>query len=416
MTIEEYLKHALKSGLLDDIDWYFYTMAISKGTNKYLSIVDDQYFVNVGEDKVLITNRKPSEGQLLPYTHKVTIDPSWLSNVTEVIETTIGKLVINYALIESNFQDKIPYINTKMDSGKLEEIVADNLRRDVIDIPQYISFVNSCSFIQTLSRIISVAATERNITPPEGLEEFKKELSLKYDKLYGENWREDSVIVSQFANELGEFDEQYLKQDPTYGKAITKKIKDNARKKMYLTMGKPNGFGTGSTFTEGSLLDGYPKNKEQLKTIFNDSRNGSYGRGNETQKGGAVAKELLRASISMTIEKGDCGSKIYSKLKVTEKNFESVKGLYTAGPNGPVLIEDSESLIGKEIPVRSPLYCKLEGKSFCGVCMGKTLENRKTGINLLLADVSAAILTESLKAMHNTQTKTTKVNMHEIIK
>lgn len=416
MTVEEYFKEALSKEYLDDILWYFSTMTIIKEENNFLKVVDGKYVVKLGEVEEVITNKTPAEGPLISYTHKLKIDNTWLPNVSEPIETTMGRVIVNYTLLVSNFKDKIPFINGKIGSDGIEDIISDKLRKDEVSVESYISFVNSCSFLQSLSKIVSVAATEKNITPPEGLEEFKKNLSLKFDKEYGENWRDDSVIVTKFANELGKFDEDYLKDDPSYGKSITGKIKDNARKKMYLTMGKPAGFGTGSTFTEGSLLDGYPKNKEQLKTIFNDSRNGSYGRGNETQKGGASAKELLRGSISMLIVKGDCGSKIYNKLLVTKKNFESIKGVYTYTPNGPVPLTDTESLIGKEILVRSPLYCKLEGKQYCGTCMGKTLENRRTGINLLLAEVSAAILTESLKAMHNTQTKTTKINMNEIIK
>ena len=185
---------------------------------------------------------------------------------------------------------------------------------------------------------------------------------------------------------------------------------------MYISFGGEAGFDSKSgyvNFVANSLLEQYPDLPEQLATMYNTSRSGSYDRGHETQKGGSAAKDIIRSTSGVKIIMGDCGSKKGYKLLVTKNNHKSLFGRYLL--NGK-LIEDTESLIGTTITIRSPLYCLSNGDNYCKICAGEIAATTPTGVSLKLLSVSSALLKISLKAMHNTQVSLHKFNILENLK
>lgn len=418
MTVEEYFRYALKHKLLDDLKFYYTTMTIPLATsNDYYKVDKKQYLVKVDDAYVPITNRTTDE-PLFYIKDKITLYNANMSNIPSSVDTTVGKAILNYVLLEHNFGSTIEYMNEPTTIDAIEKVVCDNLKRDKIKVQQYTDFVDACSMLQSLSRITTISATPKTMTPPPGLDKFKKDLKDKYDKEYGKNWVKDELKVIEFGNELKAFDAKYMEDDPTNGKLTSGKVKNNARAKMYLTFGNDAGFsdvGGDSEVVFNSLLEGYPKQKEQLAALFNSSRAGSFARGNETQYGGVVAKCLLRATNNATIEEGDCGSKLYREILVTKDNAASLEGRYMLQGNKPVRIDNPKSFIGKTISIRSPLYCKLSNRTYCSTCCGDQLKDYRKGITALVTNISAVVLAQSMKKMHNAQKELVSVDPIDMI-
>lgn len=418
MDSVQYFKHALKNKLCDNIRWYFITMTqIQPNTeNEYVSSDANSVYVKINGENILVEDKKVGD-ILVDYRTTLELSSDDLVNIDGTISTTIGRAVVNYLLLANPFGDKIKYINKQFSSGNVEGLISDYLFKETISVSEYIKFVNNCSFIQPLTKIFIVAATVKNTTKPEGIDKFKEELTIKFNEEYGKEWVNDPVLAGNFSAELQKFDSEYLKDDPSLGKLLTKKITSNARTKMYLAIGSEKSFDGRTPMIENSLIDGFPKDNECLSYIFNGGRLGSFDRGHETQKGGAVAKDLLRTAGGIKIVEGDCGSKVLKETLITPDNAQSVLGTYVHNGDGKLFpLMDPENYIGKKLFIRTPLFCNLEGKKFCSVCVGKTLSSRKDGINLLFTTVSTPILTASLKGMHNSQIATVNVSLVDNVK
>lgn len=358
---------------------------------------------------------------LFNFKEQLTIDKSWCPNVGEdTIETTIGNLVFNLISVVFAFGTKVKYIQGKADVGKIEDLIAKRLvddvedlsqeKQDVIYVREYIKFIDSLSYLEGLAQLCAWAATEKTMLPPTGIEAFKTELLKKYaGKL------EDPVELSNFETELKNFDDQYLKDDPTYGAFTSGKIKNMARKKMFLSLGAEAGFTETLKVVPvlNSLEEGWPTEPQQFTAMMNTSRAGSFSRGAETVKGGVSAKVLLRAAGNMKIVDEDCGTELGLHRVMDSNNYHQLIGREVRLKNEWVVvknIEEAEHLTGDKIIVRSPMYCKLDGDNLCSHCAGQRLAENKEGLSTALTEISSTIMTALLKAMHGKVLSTAKLD------
>lgn len=422
MAIEKqnYIINILREDHLLNIDWYytFLTIINKDVKSKYLRIENDKFEVlvnNIWEE--LVENNKPvTSVPIFNIKYPIKLPKGSLTNLDTDIETTLGRVIINKVLLDYNFNNKIPYINNKVEIKDIEKIIAAKMKTDEISVKEYVNFADSVNFLRGLSRITNVSATPKNIVAPPGIDEEKKRIELEFTAKYGEAWKNNRTLIVAFQNELKQIDNDWLKDDPSYGKLVSGKIKDNARVKMFLTFGPEVGFdksGEKVVFVENSLQDGYPKDKTQLSAMFNSARSASYDRGKETQKGGAAAKDILRASSGYKVVGEDCGTNKGFKIMVTKENKDILKGR-TLVNNAS--IDNIDSYLGKVIEIRSPMYCKSHGTTYCKKCVGSNMVNYQDGISLALLSVSQTLLTISLKAMHNTQVKLMDYNILEGIR
>lgn len=413
----EYFLYSLKQEYFLTTNWYFSIMSVNPQDTDLVRVNNKKYEVLVDGEWVTITNKTTDE-PLLRYNEKITLTKEDISNIEKDIklETTVGRAIANKILLANTFVDKIPFINKMFDVSTIEKQLPQLIYSDAITIQQYLKFVDACSFIQALSNLFVVSVTYKAITPPPGIEKKKKELMEKMDKEHGKEWRTNTVKIAGFIDELQKVDKEYLKDDPSRGKTLTGKIQNNARVKQYVAFGTEANFGD-VNLVEDSLDEGYPKDKDKLTTIMNNIRSGSFSRGHETQKGGAVAKDLLRSATSVNIRNGDCGSNMFKTVLVDESNKKSLKGtFYLNESNKLTKLENPDVLVGKEIKIRSPLFCKEKGKNFCTTCCGSMLENRPTYTGLQLTRISAEILTIALKSMHDSTIKQVETNIFELLK
>jgi len=374
-------------------------------------MLDDNY----GTDSMLYTPKDP-----------IVVTPDILPNVKQDIETTVGRLIMNYLLLALPFGSKIEYINRKFSIEDIEDqIVKIGLVRDddpesdkKIKVSEYVKFVDHVTYIKNFNRIYSLSATEHTITPPPDIDKKKKEIIQKYIDKYGPKTLEDKGIVAEIENEISKLESEYIKNDKAYGKLVSGKVL-GARKKMFVSYGLGMEFKPSpkAKYVPDSLYEGYSKDPHKLSILFNDSRLGSLSRGAETQKGGVAAKISLRATSDIAIKDVDCGTKIYIPTKVTDENKKDMIGRYYFDDNGKTILithDNVNDLIGKVIKLRTPMTCKLE-HHFCKYCLKDIFKDYKNGLPLMVTDVSGAILNESMKKMHNTTLQTFELEIDDII-
>jgi len=403
MTINEYLIYAIKNGLLNKLQWYFSVLAIP-GSDPYEDdfITYSNYIFKVKVDGDLI-DMGSARNTLLSIEDKVKITHDVMSNVETEIDTTIGRVIVNYLLGYNVFKDKIKFINDKLDSSTFENKIRDGLVDGTITVDEYIKFVDSAGFISNLSRIVTIAATEKNIVAAPGIEEYKKKLIKEYNEQYGEGWMKLAKPVAEFDAMITKFDDNYLKDDPTYGKLMSGKVKNTGRHKMLISYGNETSFNDkdDANLITGSLVNGWPKQEKQLAAIFNSTRSASYSRSKETAEGGVLAKTFLRTTSSYRVsDLEDCGTKKGKQLLVTDYNKKNLLDKFMIVNGKTIPIKDIDSLVGKVITVRTPAYCVEKGSKFCQTCSGKILTLNKDAIPLMMIEVGAVILKLSLKKMH----------------
>lgn len=413
MTNLDYFKYCLKNDCMLKLAWYYSVLGINPKNSTYVEVIDNKYYVKINNENVLIDNVN-TDRPLLSYSDKIIITNNDLSNIKDTVETTIGRAICNKVLLDYPFGGKIEYINKSLSADLLQNSIISKLLDKEVMIEEYIKFVNSTLFLQSLSKLVTIAATEKNIAPAPGILEYKDKLLKEYDKEYGTSWRKDKVRIVEYLDKLKKYDQDFLADDPTIGKTLTKKIQNNARLKQFISFGTVEDFGENEFIFE-SLIEEMDKNPETLKTLFNSIRQGSFSRGHETQKGGAVAKSLLRAASGVSIKEGDCGSTMYKEIYIDKDNASFLNNRYYLENNTPKLLKNAEEFIGKTLKFRSPLYCKYPNRNFCTTCCGDNFKNRENSVGLQLINISTAILTTALKSMHDTTIKVVNVDINEII-
>lgn len=415
----DYLIYAMDKQLHMDVAWFFTYFTIldqNMKDTKYLRYKNNRFEANVNnswEELDFVVANEPVFSML----DKIIVTKKMTNLVTKDTPSSIGRLLANKLLLEYPFKDRFPYEDGNISIKDLEKHIAEGLINGTVNVKQYTTFVDSVNYMKNLSRIVSISATPKNILPPDGIEKFKKDKMAEYEKKYGPNWKKDRVKVLEFKEELKNFDKEWLKDDPTYGKLTSGKITNNTRVKMFLTFGDESGFdssGENFEFVENSLLEDYPKDNKKLAAMFNTSRSGSYDRGKETQKGGVAAKEILRSTSNLGIRGEDCGSKRGMKYLVTKDMADSLTGRYLVGAT-PKLIENPDKYIGKVVEVRSPMYCLNKNDSFCATCAGKLLSMHRDGVALTVLNISDVITTTSMKKMHDTQLKLIDIKLEDIL-
>jgi len=404
----EYLLYSIKNGHLKDLNWYYTFMTImteANYKNEYIEIKANELYVK-HDDKLVKLNNIKKDTPVYNVTDKLMLPKNTINNDTNVT-TTFGVMVLNYILLYTTIGKRVKYVNKAFDIGKVESEIGALLSEDTITITEYKKFVDNAIFLEKFSRIVTVSATYKNITPPDGLEEFKKKTLKKYVDAYGSKWYTDPTKVVAFEDELKEFYNAYVADDPSNGVFLSGKIKNNAGLKKYLTFGLAFGMeepGEETQHITGSLLDGPPRDKEQLAGMFDTIRSASYNRGKLTQSGGAVAKVMLRAISSLHIVKGDCKTKLGKDIIVNDNIKDSLVGRYMMTTKGPKVIKNVSELdkyVGKKITIRSPQFCKSKGSAFCSVCSGDSVSDYGNFV-INVTDVSNILLYMNMSSMHNT--------------
>lgn len=408
-----YFKQAFNKQLYKDINWlytYFGILANNFTSNDYIKVKDNNIIgIIENEEYDLNITTKDLVNPIFNMVDVIKLDNDYdITNIKDKnITTTIGRLLVNKILLNIPFGDKVEYINKEFSTASIENELAKKIATDIISVDEYLKFNKSLLFLQNLSRIVTVSSTPKIMTPPPGIDEYKKKCRQEmYDK-YGDGWTKNIVQINEYKDMLKKYDIDYLKDDPGYGKIINGKMVNNSRGKLYRTFGDVAGLDKKEgkvLLVDNSLSQGYPKDKVLFSKVIEESVAGSYGRGKETQQGGAAAKDILRATSNVVIENDDCKSLLGKSILVTKNNYKSLSNRYIIENNKYRLFSDSDKYIDKVVKIRSPMYCKNNGNSICKTCAG-TLLGLSPNVSIAVLEVSGKLLTISLKGMHDTNTE-----------
>lgn len=344
----------------------------------------------------------------------IDIDPTWIINLKEPVQTYIGSLFANQIMLVENFGSKIPYIPSGMTIRKIEDFVINNKSDKEIDtekitLKEYLNMAKSVEYLKTLSNLSVYSVTKKNITPPPGLKEFKAKLLEEY-----QGQLEDPVKLAEFEKKLLDFAQLYIQDDPTWGKLVSGKVFKNGYRKMFLSSGAEGGLKGDMVPITESLVEGVPLEPKKFAATVNGARSGSYYRGKDTVKGGVSAKIAIRALSSFSVKEGDCGTLMGLPRLYTKHTISNLVGRQLAGVSDGKVIEninEAGNYLGKIVKIRSTMYCQYPGQTYCETCAGKRLSRFKDGLSIPATDMTSAILAASMAAMHKNTTTTVKLDL-----
>lgn len=392
--------------------------------SKFIKVVQDGYTIAV-EDIIYFVQTDiklplftPEEEVLLP--------KDSLSILDKDIKTTYGRAIINYLLLEHGLDGKVGYINEMFTAGDIEKkYIIPNLVNDdanpegKVQVKLYKKFANVVFYLRNLTDVLVIPATEKSLLPPKDLQARKIALAKEYDVKYSKEWKTNKVLALQFDEALMTYYKEYLKDDPTYGITTSGKIVDASLKRRFVSMGNASTVDTDkdATYIIESLSEGYPNKKKEIAAIINNLIYGSYARGLETQVGGVIAKQLLRAMHGYSITINDCKTTDYVDFLVTKKVKSSLIGLYYFVGTSSVLIdsENIDKLEGKNIKLRNAMYCKAKGSTLCKLCAGKQLSKIENGPALYAIMLGGKALKNSLAKFHTVDLRLIKISISDLI-
>ena len=428
MKLEEYLQNVVRTRAYEYRAWWFSVFSVLPNSSLTDAVGYKTPWIGYKEnDKYYVVddNNNPvaiefGGDTILDNKIKIKVDSSLYPDIEKAVNTTIGNLLANLILIYSIAGSKIPFQIPPYTIRSLEDIYKDKMVEDDkaketdVKLSEYVDFVDATSFLRGLSSLFVQSSSKKTITPPPDIDKKREELLKKY-----EGRLDDYKVIAAIEKELLEYDKQYLSDDPTSGKFMSGKVANVARKRMFLTFGaEPNADNpTKASYVAKSLEEGWSTEPEELAAMFNSFRSGAYQRAKHTEKGGVLFKMFARSMNVYKILDGDCGSKKGIKWTVSSKDRNILVGRYIVYSNGKTELIDKilfDKLVGRTIQIRSPLYCLKEKKRFCSTCAGEKMATKPEGVSLSVMEISEAVTTAALKAMHGKVLQSREVDISDI--
>ena len=373
-------------------------------------------------EQYLKADTKPGIDGLLTPATVINLKPNDLPNVTKPITTVVGNVLINAIMLCYPFGKKIPYLEGSVSGSKIEALVLPLLtddpkpnetpKDDLIYVSEYVKLTEASNYLLELCDIFTPAASAKQLVPPPGIVAYREKL-LKENK----DRLTDPAVLAKIDKELVEYDTKFLADDEEAQAFLTKKYRNESRRKMFLTVGSQSGF------KNGVEVENIPRSLNEKPTVESmaasrsAARLGSFNRGYETMKGGATFKELLRAASNAKIVDKDCGTKLGVTEYLTEDNYRDYLGFYFQTTKGPVLLTDAnyKEFTNKYTTRRSSQFCATAETDYCPICAGRRLVLHPTGISVAVSDIGSIFLNLSLKKMHVSGRSTVKLELAEAI-
>lgn len=367
--------------------------------NKSKKLEECTYGYYIGDEFYKLKPNKNKSGAPFTIYDKIECKPGDMVNIKTTLETTVGRFITNYVLLVDPFGDIIPFINSEIKLGKLENNLAKLIMEDNITVAQYKKYINNGYSLLHMGELFVPTITEKSLTVDDNIIKRRDELLEEHkDELT------DPKVVAAIERELVSMYKESLKGDPSerYFGASSKAYNVQA-KKINLMVGGMDDFGGsgGKIITnKKALADGW--DKDNFPAIANEIRKGSYSRGKEVQKGGEITKFIFRAFQDVTIDGDDCKTKEGLTITFDESvHPSSFLGVNVIDDKNTVITSKNvDSFVGKTVTIRSPMFCKSK-KSICYKCAGEYF--KKLGIKNpgpLAIDISSTMMLKEMKAMH----------------
>lgn len=382
----------------------------------------DGVYCYLDKEWILLEDANPNE-ELFDNRKLAEFPANLFAHHPEPITTTYGRALFNKMVIEYAFGDKfgefihymmpnkiaakfIPRFVKKGDEDKAvggSPIYADEVAR----------FVEGILNTTSLCQYITPTGTETSLTIDKSVREYR-------DKVLDELG--DNITLEQVAElkkEMARMDKATQSQD-SLDFYLGSKPFDVTRMRNFGMYGDSRAFQKSGEFTlvRKSLDEGVDLDTMVAKN--NETREGSYDRGNNTAFGGAKANGLYRIFQDATVDMHDCGADT-QLIAIEEDNYHDYLNMNYV-ENGTVAIfteEIAKTKIGKTIRLRRPILCQAGGtdpKRFCLYCTSMKLANDPSALKSLLYNVGSEIMYVFMKAMHGSSLKTSHFQYRKHIK
>ena len=422
MTIHELLLYALKHNLFNSYEFtvsafsVFRKLKKPKKTIVYRTGKEVELFIDDTTRHTLL-GTKDNEPVFDSET-KYLITPKQLSCLTKDTLLTATEVLGIYVMIQFPFKGKVPYTKHFTIRNFENNILAPlvlliGTKEQVITMDQYHQFHKGARYLEFFSLIFTVAATPLNIAPPPDIAKTKAKVLKEIGPI------DSAVKQHQYEQAMIDHLKEYMKDDPSLGKAVAGKTLNKSMLANFVSIGRMPSFGTleDETMILNSLMDGAPTDAETQASIINIIYAGSYFRGKMTQLGGVIVSAILRALANISIKEGDCKTTLTKRITITKDREKNYQGLYYIKAGKPTLItvDNSTALLGKPIAVRSPMYCKSKGNTYCEICAGKSLSILKDGVSTSATSVSRTVIGYLLATVHGRTIDSVEIDMNDLI-
>lgn len=339
--------------------------------------------------------------------------------VKEKTLTTIGRFIYNKLIIERDFQNIIGYMNSAITSKKqneIESILSNALMNDKITTEQFANYVNRIQWLgMQFNSILCPTFTEKSIMPI-------KKVTDRRDKLFNE--KKDAIAngdisaAVQIEKELLDLAKEEMKNDPAMDlyESGARGSFDNNYKAMYISKGPVfNPIDQKWDVVHNCYSEGVEK--QDMQAYGNSLVTGQYSKSLGTPVAGYLFKRMNAAfqAIVADVPGSDCGTKLTLKFKITNDNKNDMVDRYIVD-NGKLVLLTTDNIgkyVGKEVNLRSTMYCKGENK--CSKCLGERFY--KVGIKnvgLVSTRASTTILNLNMKKFHDATAKLYTIDIKNI--
>ena len=412
------------------------------GEYKSLSLEDKKYFLSLKKedlnfenfvdwfgDTVNLTDNdktKPKVKSKYNPCDTLTISPEEYSLVHgEPIKTTLGRLIFNKVLIESLGFDNIFEYQNKVFTAKVyggfDAAIANALKEDKISVSQMRDYVDTRDWfgLQVHALITSSFTPEVMKLPPEVVE-LKKKLMKENEEALKAG---DERVIEKIEQQLIAATKKAL--DGNIGMDLyisgARGSVDNHLKNIMLTRGAvQNPVTKEYDIIENSLMDGLAK--KDIGTHSNMIVSGAYPKAVGTQVSGYMSKELLAAFQGEVLgpKDSDCGTLMSIKVKLTDGNYKDYLYRYVKVGKELIMLTSTNKtqFVGKEVEMRSPMYCIGVGKEkcLCNKCAGDYYYILgKPNIGLSTSKCATTMTQLNLQRFHQNLVKTRQIDVNDML-
>lgn len=381
----------------------------------------DRFYVN-DQKKLVRIELLDGEQVITPHV-KVTVPAGWCANLPDGGDVYYGELMMNWIILVKPLGGRIPFQHGEFSFSKVEALIAPLVVDDHDTSATGIKgshlelYYDACKYLETYAKIFNFSSSEVVMTQAPGTEALKAKLLAGKYKDMGN----DLVKLLAFEKELHDHDDAYLATDRHAQVFVSGKMRNMARKKLFLSQGIEPSLGSkkaGDPITR-SLQDGWDDTPAALADQMNVAVAASFSKGWSTRKAGYAGKVLIRAMNSFVIVKDDCLTTRGVTRKIDSYNQRMFIGLSVMDPGSTkwrtiANAADAKTLNGI-YKTRSPAYCSLALPKICSECAGLYLSLNSARIGSASADVAAALLMLAMKAVHGVSPKTVDYQISDAI-
>lgn len=354
---------------------------------------------------------------LLDYKGKITLNPGDLPNVSEVVNTTYGNVIVNLYACVYAFGGKVPFFTGKLKGDEIESYIVSKAVKDPKHpkpeeiLPEEIDqYKKAVSALGVFSVICCATGSRDTFTVRKEVLEKRDELLKKHAKDL-----DNAAVVIDIEKQLLDMDKKFMGEEAENFFGPSAKLRNVGRKRQEIMYGLEGGLDGSNNVLKKSLCEGI--DFEQTPLMADTITSASQSRGLLTAQGGELVKYNLRMFQNALISADDCGTKNYLPITVPKGNSGWLENRYLFQGAQTVLItpELAVKLEGQEIKLRSPGFCLDKDRNFCKKCVDANLAERPDGIAIAAAAGTNVIMQDAMKAMHGRQNATFDFNIADHI-